>query len=108
MLNVNLVNKAYLDSELEEASLLNRKYLESDLKDVSLLQLAEDFIEMLKGTVHYYGQGERILIEISTFITNEIKRYLSAVFIVLEREDDETDTVNVELEILRSHDAPPR
>ncbi|MDE1384349.1 hypothetical protein QNH18_03015 [Bacillus paralicheniformis] len=89
MLNVNLHNKAYLESELEK---------------VDLLRLAEEIIEQLKETVPYYEQGQRILLEFETFIKDDLKRFVSAVFFILENEDEETEEVNIEFEILRSYD----
>ncbi|MEC0477059.1 MULTISPECIES: hypothetical protein [Bacillus] len=89
MLIVNLLNKAYLESELEK---------------VGLLELAEGFIERLKETVPYYEKGQRILLEFDTFIKEDLKRFVSAVFFILENEDEETEEVNIEFEILRSYD----
>ncbi|MGV6971605.1 hypothetical protein ACWA17_08965 [Bacillus halotolerans] len=93
MLNMNLLNRAYLESELEK---------------IGLLRLAEEFIERLKETVPYYEKGERILLEFDTFIKDDLKRFASAVFIILENEDEETEEVNVEFEILRTHDTFPK
>lgn len=89
MLNVNLLNKAYLDSELEK---------------IGLLRWAEELFERLKETVPYYEQGQRILLEFDTFIKDDLKRFVSAVFFILENEDEETEEVNIEFEILRSYD----
>ncbi|MED2970155.1 hypothetical protein ABE128_15450 [Bacillus subtilis] len=89
MLNVNLLNRAYLESELEK---------------VGLLRLAETFIEKLLETVPYYEQGQRILLESEFPLKDGIIRFVSAVFIILESEDEEKEEVNIEFEILRSHD----
>ncbi|QPZ41493.1 hypothetical protein I7X10_16455 [Bacillus halotolerans] len=89
MLNVNLLNRAYLESELEK---------------VGLLRLAETFIEKLLETVPYYEQGQRILLESEFPLKDDIIRFVSAVFIILESEDEEKEEVNIEFEILRSHD----
>ncbi|MED4804279.1 hypothetical protein P9422_10310 [Bacillus atrophaeus] len=89
MLNVNFLNRAYLESELEK---------------VGLLRLAETFIEKLLETVPYYEQGQRILLESEFPLKDDIIRFVSAVFIILESEDEEKEEVNIEFEILRSHD----
>ncbi|QAV99075.1 hypothetical protein ES969_02790 [Bacillus subtilis] len=95
MLNVNLLNRAYLESELEK---------------VGLLRLAETFIEKLLETVPYYEQGQRILLESESPLKDGIIRFVSAVFFIPESEDEEEETeeVNVEFEILRSYDSYPK
>ncbi|MCY9375036.1 hypothetical protein ABE060_19715 [Bacillus rugosus] len=95
MLNVNLLNRAYLESELEK---------------VGLLRLAETFIEKLLETVPYYEQGQRILLESESPLKDDIIRFVSAVFFIPESEDEEEETeeVNVEFEILRSYDSYPK
>ena len=93
MLNVNLLNKAYLESELEK---------------IGLLQWAEELFERLKETVPYYEKGQRILLEFDTFIKDDLKRFVSAVFFILENDDEEKEDVNIEFEILRAYDSPPK
>lgn len=84
MLNVNLLNRGYLESELEK---------------VSLLELAEGLVERMKETVPYYEQGQRIMVELETF-KDGVKHFVSAIFSILESEDGEAEEVSVEFESL--------
>ncbi|MCY8977801.1 hypothetical protein [Bacillus atrophaeus] len=65
-------------------NLLNRAYLESELEKVGLLQLAEEFIERLKELVPCYEKGQRILLESESPLKDDIKRFVSAVFSFLK------------------------
>lgn len=85
-------------------NLLNRAYLESELEKIGLLKLAEEFIERLNELVPYYEKGQRILLESEYPLKDDFKRFVSAVFFIPESEDEETEEVDVEFEILRSHD----
>ncbi|TDO09408.1 hypothetical protein DFO69_3348 [Bacillus subtilis] len=91
-------------------NLLNRAYLESELEKIGLLKLAEEFIERLNELVPYYEKGQRILLESEYPLKDDFKRFVSAVFFIPESEDEEEEIeeVDVEFEILRSYDSFPK
>lgn len=82
-------------------NIINRAYLESELERLGFLDLAEELIERLIEHVFHYDLDERILIY-AVSVVNDVYKKVQAQFNILEDEDeDEEEQVkNVEFEVL--------
>ncbi|MCY8241422.1 hypothetical protein P9D31_05455 [Bacillus haynesii] len=77
-------------------NLLNQAYLESELEGIGCLEITEELIEKMREVVPYYRESEQFIIELATVINN-IRHKIYALFMVLENEDGELETSNVEV-----------
>jgi hypothetical protein len=80
-------------------NLINRAYLESELDRHGLLDLAEELIERLIEHVSHYDVYGRILIN-AVSVVNDVYKKVNAQFNILENEDDGEQVKNVEFEVL--------
>ncbi|ARW09088.1 hypothetical protein [Bacillus atrophaeus] len=84
MVNINLLNSASLERELES---------------IGRLELAEEIIEKMKEVVAYHEIAERIMVQVIA-VVNGLQQKVYAMFNILENEDGETDEKNVEFEVI--------
>ena len=80
-------------------NLINRAYLESELDRQGILDLAEELIERLIEHVSLYDVYERIFIN-AVSVVNDVYKKVHAQFNILEKEDEEEHVKNVEFEVL--------
>ncbi|MBO1000536.1 hypothetical protein IOC57_22685 [Bacillus sp. SD075] len=78
-------------------NIINRAYLESELERHGFLDLAEELIERLIEHVFHNDLDERILIY-AVSIVNDVYKKVQAQFNILE--DEEEQVKNVEFEVL--------
>ncbi|MCR6617457.1 uncharacterized protein SRCM100730_02741 [Bacillus velezensis] len=79
-------------------NLLNRAALESALEALGCVHDAESIVEKMQDYVIYYTrEAERFLVEILTVVENYTRK-LFVMFNILEDEDGETEEKNVEFE----------
>ncbi|MEC0768486.1 hypothetical protein [Bacillus atrophaeus] len=82
---------------MNNVNLLNQARLENDLESLGCLDAAEELIEKMIEHVFYIDVAERIIVQTLTVINN-VNAKIQATFNVLEKEDTETDEKNVEFE----------
>ncbi|MFP7231648.1 hypothetical protein SFC70_06730 [Bacillus subtilis] len=78
-------------------NLLNKARVESDLESLGCLDIAEELIERMMEDVFYSDVAQRVIAQTLTVIDN-VNAKLQATFNILEDEDAETDERNVEFE----------
>lgn len=84
-------------------NIINLAYLESELDRHGLLDLAEELIERLIEHVSHYKVYERILIN-AVSVVNDVYKKVHAQFNILENEDVDEQVKNVEFEVLTLSD----
>lgn len=80
-------------------NIINFAYLESELERHGLLDLAEELIERLIEHVSHYDVYERFLIY-AVSVVNDVYKKVHDQFNILEKEDEEEHVKNVEFEVL--------
>lgn len=98
------LGKAQINNErvdfMSYVNIINFAYLESELERQGLLELAEELIERLIEHISHYDVYERILIY-AVSVVNDVYKKVHAQFNILEKEDEEEEHVkNVEFEML--------
>lgn len=78
-------------------NLLNKTRLESDLESLGCLDIAEELIERMMEDVFYSDVAQRVIVQTLTVIDN-VNAKLQATFNILEDEDAEIDERRVEFE----------
>ncbi|MCY7931727.1 hypothetical protein [Bacillus inaquosorum] len=78
-------------------NLLNQARLENDLDSLGCLDIAEELIEKMMEDVFYSDVAQRIIVQTLAVIDNANAK-LQATFNILEDEDMETDERSVEFE----------
>ncbi|TYS21918.1 hypothetical protein FZC71_16900 [Bacillus subtilis] len=78
-------------------NLLNKALLESDLESLGCLDIAEELIERMMEDVFYSDVAQRVIVQTLAVIDN-VNAKLQATFNILEDEDAETDERIVEFE----------
>ncbi|MCY8927256.1 hypothetical protein ABE202_14965 [Bacillus subtilis] len=78
-------------------NLLNQARLERDLESLGCLDIAEELIEKMMEDVFYSDVAQRVIVQTLTVIDN-VNAKLQVTFNILEDEDAETDERNVEFE----------
>ncbi|MDX6158081.1 hypothetical protein SIA70_18475 [Bacillus subtilis] len=78
-------------------NLLNKAQLESDLESLGCLGIAEELIEKMMEDVFYSDVAQRVIVQTLAVIDN-VNAKLQATFNILEDEDTETDERIVEFE----------
>lgn len=84
-------------------NIINLAYLESELGRHGLLDLAEELIERLIEHVSHYEVYERILIN-AVSVVNDVYKKVHAQFNILENEDVDEQVKNFEFEVLTLSD----
>ena len=83
---------------MNNVNLLNRAALESALESIGCVHDVENIVEKMQDYVIYYTrEAERFLVEILTVVENYTRK-LFVMFNILEDEDGETEEKNVEFE----------
>ncbi|MBA5715619.1 hypothetical protein DT035_12495 [Bacillus subtilis] len=80
-----------------DINLLNKARLENDLESLGCLEIAEELIEKMMEDVFYSDVAQRVIVQTLTVIDN-VNAKLQATFNILEDEDTETNERNVEFE----------
>ncbi|MGG1574868.1 hypothetical protein [Fictibacillus sp. NRS-1165] len=80
-------------------NIINRAYLESELGRYGLMDLAEELIERVIEYVSQYDVYERILIDVDSVVHDVLKK-VHAQFNILENEGEEGQMKLVEFETL--------
>ncbi|MDW7614289.1 hypothetical protein SC499_06005 [Peribacillus simplex] len=80
-------------------NIINRAYLESELERHGLMDFAEELIERVIENVSQYDVYEKILIYVVS-VVNDVLKKVHAQFNILENEDEEEQVKHVEFETL--------
>ncbi|MEC1362099.1 MULTISPECIES: hypothetical protein [Bacillus] len=78
-------------------NLLNQARFESDLDSLGCLDIAEELIEKMMEDVFYSDVAQRVIVQTLAVIDN-VNAKLQATFNILEDEEFETDERSVEFE----------